>query len=313
MVKQILSCDWGTTSFRLRLINVADGKVMAENVAGKGISIVYNEWLQSGLAEKERINFYKNILQSHIERLIPKSFVEEVPIIISGMASSTIGITELPYGDIPFAISKNTLPVKRIMPDKKCKHEILLVSGLKTNNDVMRGEETMLLGSNFTDEEALFIFPGTHSKHVIVKDKVFVDFKTYMTGEVFNLLANKSILSNSVEKNTADQNNSIFETAVKQASSGNLLNMGFHVRTNQLFKKYTAAENYYYLSGLVIGTELKDIVTGNYNIQLVCSRELAEPYLLALKILIPNSTVKYSDADEALITGHCKLAKDLLK
>jgi 2-dehydro-3-deoxygalactonokinase len=313
MTKQILSCDWGTTAFRLRLINAADGNVMAETTEGKGIAIVHHEWLQSGLSESERINFYKNILQSHIEKLTDNLLAQDAPLIISGMASSTIGMNELPYSDIPLAITAANLNVIRIDGDENFKHDLLLVSGLKTNNDVMRGEETMLLGCDLTDEDTLIIFPGTHSKHVNVKNKVLVDFKTYMTGEVFDLLANKSILSKSVVKNTNDQYSSIFGTAVKQAATSNLLNCAFQVRTNQLFKKLTAEENYYYLSGLVIGTELKDIATGNYNIQLVCSRELAEPYLLALKILVPDRKVKYSDADDTLITGHCILANVLLK
>jgi len=121
-------------------------------------------------------------------------------------------------------------------------------------------------------------------------------------------LANKSILSKSVEKNTNGEYNSIFEAAVKQAAAGNLLNSAFHVRTNQLFKKLSAAENYHYLSGLVIGTELKDIAAGNKKIRLVCGRELATPYLLALKILAADNKVQYSNADDTLIKGNCKLA-----
>lgn len=90
----MLSCDWGTTSFRLRLINTEDGTVLNEIAGGKGIAAVYNEWLQSGLAENERINFYRQILQAAIDK-ITAGTPEKTPVIISGMASSSIGITEL--------------------------------------------------------------------------------------------------------------------------------------------------------------------------------------------------------------------------
>ena len=311
MIKQILSCDWGTTAFRLRLVNRLDGKVVAETTEGKGIAAVYNEWLQTGLPEIERANFYKSILKIQVDE-ITKDFSEKLPLIISGMASSTIGIQEIPYIEIPLAIAAENLQVVKIDADDNFKHDIHLVSGLKTNKDVLRGEETILLGCEMDEGEALIIFPGTHSKHVIIKNKCCVDFKTYMSGEVFDLLANKSILSKSVIKNKSDQYNHIFEMGVKQAAAGNLLNNAFHVRTNQLFNKLTAAENYHYLSGLVIGTELKDIAAGNKTIRLVCSRDLAEPYLMALKILAANSEIKYSNADEALINGHCRLAALLL-
>ncbi len=311
MVKQILSCDWGTTSFRLRLVNVADGKVLSAVNDGKGIAAVYDNWLQSGLPENERISFYKSILQKEINKFT-ESQLTGVPLIISGMASATIGITELPYSDVPLEIKAENLQVMKIDADENFQHDILLVSGIKTSDDVMRGEETMLLGCEMNNDEAFFIFPGTHSKHVTIKNKCCVDFKTYMTGEIFDLLANKSILSKSVVKNTSDQYISIFETAVKQAAAGNVLNNVFHVRSNQLFKKLSAEENYHYLSGLVIGAELKDVATWNEKIQLVCNRELAAPYLLALKTLSANGDVKYNNADEALIKGHCKLAAILL-
>ena len=56
------------------------------------------------------------------------------------------------------------------------------------------------------DEEQVFIFPGTHSKHVTVKNGNVIDIKTYMTGEFFELLSVKSILSATIEK-TVDLNN----------------------------------------------------------------------------------------------------------
>lgn len=311
MIKQILSCDWGTTSFRLRLVDTESISVIAETTDGIGIAAVYNEWLQTGLPENERVNFYKRILQTRVDKITSHS-LEDVPLIISGMASSTIGITELPYSDVPLAITAGNLNVSEMSGDENFKHTILLVSGLKTANDVMRGEETMLLGCEINQEEELFIFPGTHSKHVTLKNKSFIDFKTYLTGEIFDLLANKSILSKSVEKNNSDHYNRIFESAVKQAASSNLLNNIFHVRTNQLFKKLTAAENYYYLSGLVIGAELKDISNSNKKIQLVCNNARAGSYLLALKILVPASEINYTNSDDALVKGHCRLANLLL-
>ncbi len=69
----------------------------------------------------------------------------------------------------------------------------------------MRGEETQLIGClKSGKQDGFFIFPGTHSKHVEVEDGMVKDFKTYMTGEFFELLSQKSILLNSVEENTGE-------------------------------------------------------------------------------------------------------------
>ena len=97
---------------------------------------------KAGHPENDRVDFYRTILQTQTEKLTGYTFTG-VPMIISGMASSTIGIAELPYGNIPFAITGDSLHVMKIPADEKCTHEILLVSGLKTINDVMRGEKKL--------------------------------------------------------------------------------------------------------------------------------------------------------------------------
>ena len=306
MAKQILSCDWGTSGFRLRLVNVEDAVVLNEITSDQGIAAVYNKWIESNQPESERVAFYKHILRSVLTGYF-KEGIKGVPVIISGMASSTIGMKALAYSELPFELKSMNVNIEIIKADDDLHHDILLVSGLRTPDDVMRGEETMLLGCDIEkDEDALIIFPGTHSKHVVVKNNAVVDFKTYMTGEMFDLLASKSILSNSVAQNSNDHEN-IFIKGVKEGEKNNLLNSSFHVRTNQLFRKYSVEENYHFLSGLVIGCELKEIIVSSKNIYLVCSKNLFKNYLMALKVLNASIPVKYYNADETLVKAHCKL------
>jgi len=307
MIKQILSCDWGTSSFRLRLVNVENAVVLTEIKSQQGIATVYNEWIESNRPESERVGFYRNILRSILDEYFKEN--KDIPIIISGMASSTIGMKELAYSELPFQFESMNVNMESIKADKDFPHDILLVSGLRTASDVMRGEETMLLGFDMDkDEEAVAIFPGTHSKHVVIKKNNVVDFKTYMTGEIFDLLASKSILAKSVSKNN-NKHEDVFIKGVEEAANNNLLNSIFHVRTNQLFKRYNAEENYYFLSGLVIGYELKEVVSTNENIYLICSRDLMENYRTALKALNPKMSVKHFNADEALVKAHCRLSQ----
>ena len=308
MTNRILSCDWGTSAFRLRLVNAENALVLNEVKGQQGIAAVYNKWIESNQPESKRVAFYSNIFQSVLDGYF-KEDIKDVPVIISGMASSTIGMKELAYSELPFDLASMNLNIESIKATEDFGHEILLVSGLRTKNDVMRGEETMLLGLDIDkDEEALVIFPGTHSKHVVVKRNTAVEFKTYMTGEMFDLLASKSILSKSVAKNSNEHEN-IFIEGVKEGQKNNLLNGSFHVRTNQLFKRYDAEENYLFLSGLVIGHELKEVLSGDKDIYLVCSGDLVEKYTAALKTLNPAISVKHYNADEALVKAHCKLSQ----
>src|SRR5258708_30558283 len=118
------------------------------------------------------------------------------------MASSNIGMNELRYKEIPFNVNEPGLVIKKMEAADEFKHSIVLISGVKTIDDAMRGEEKQLAGcvDENAEGEQLFIFPGTHSKHVRVKDQFITGIKTYMTGEFFELLSKKSILSSSVER-----------------------------------------------------------------------------------------------------------------
>lgn len=80
------------------------------------------------------------------------------------------------------------------------------------------------------------------------------------------------------------------------------------MRTNQLFNKATPEENYHYLSGLLIGHELKDIpVNMSKAITLVCGKGLRDKYMEALHVLELSDHLTCLDADDALIRGHCKI------
>ena len=207
-MEKFLSCDWGTSSFRLMLIEIAGARVIAEENSDHGIAKVFELWKQSGEPEDVRFFFYLNIIGQHIDALQKKlnSSLDGLPLVISGMACSTLGMIDLPYKELPFSTDGSDLITKLVEAGDNFKHDIIFISGAKTDSDAMRGEETQLVGCFPDEQEQVFIFPGTHSKHVTVKNGKTVDIKTYMTGEFFELLSVKSILSASVEK-TTDLNN----------------------------------------------------------------------------------------------------------
>lgn len=272
MHNHFISCDWGTSSFRLRLVDTASGHVLHEVVSSSGIAAIYQAYLQYATEkqsyQQERHIFYMQFVRDQLQILGRQSSfpIQGLPVIISGMASSSIGMLELPYASLPFSLNGLDTVVHKISAQADFPHDILLISGLKSTQDVMRGEETQIIGlaANSALGNAICIFPGTHSKHIFVADGCITGFRTYMTGELFQTLANHTILQASVEKSNTDENDPLMMKWYRQGVKagielGNILHALFTVRTGQLFKERTKQENYFYLSGLLIGYELKDL------------------------------------------------------
>ncbi len=315
-MEKFISCDWGTSSFRLRLIEAATKNILAETKSAQGIAATYALWKEQAVAD--RVLFYTGVILQQIELLETQCgyLLDDITILISGMASATIGMMQLPYKPIPLKISRADFQTHIIPATEICRHTIIIISGVRSATDIMRGEETMLAGCAVADiaSEQLFIFPGTHSKHVVVQNGLLKDFKTYMTGELFDLLISKSILAASVENdNVTPQNSNAFIKGVKESVDANILNAIFHVRTNQLFGAADKNENYHYLSGLLIGEELKDVQTNNYaSVMIVAAGNLLSLYAEALSILDFRGDIQFVDADNALIKGQA-LIFDLYK
>lgn len=314
---KFLSCDWGTSSFRLRLVEESTLHVLAEEKSDQGIASSHSLWQQSGDSDPDkRLRFYLDLVRKHIQHIEKKisASLQGIPLVFSGMASSSIGMKSLPYGPLPFHTGGKGIRSEFFEENKDFNHPILLISGIKSEEDVMRGEETQLVGvmKNLEEKEGekVFVFPGTHSKHIAVKDQQVVGFKTYMTGEYFNLLSTKSILSSSVEENKEFIEKEVFFQGVKEAVSSNLLNATFRVRTNELFDTMTPKDNFNYLSGLLIGAELKELLQrDSAKIYLCCSSNLKSRYEAALTALGIDGVQVFSGPwiDEAVVRGQIRI------
>lgn len=170
---KFISCDWGTSSFRLRLVEMTGVAVIAEENSADGVARVFDLWKQTGRPENSRFSFYVERIRTGIGSIEKKSgySLEGIPVVISGMATSTLGMIDLPYKELPFAVDGSDAVTRLLRLSDDFKHDMLFISGVKSDHDAMRGEETLLVGCVHDGEkERLFIFPGTHSKHVAVKN-----------------------------------------------------------------------------------------------------------------------------------------------
>ncbi|WP_162339741.1 2-dehydro-3-deoxygalactonokinase [Cyclobacterium salsum] len=313
---RFLSCDWGTSSFRLRLVRVEDRQILGEYISGLGVKQAFQNFQESG-PNTDREQFYMDLLSEGVKALERKLNLDltETMILCSGMASSTVGIRELPYATLPFPLKGSTMEMHFYRSGDKIDHPIFLLSGVKSTRDVMRGEETQLIGiirqlPSFAGE-GVFILPGTHSKHIYVSAGEISDFKTYMTGEVFQILSRHSLLSDSISRGAlADTELGLaFTRGVEEGAKGNLLGSLFQVRTNELFGKLTKTENFHYLSGLLIGNELSNLSTNrDFPIYLCAEGNLHTTYSRAMEILpLKAKILSQQDVRQAVVFGQLEI------
>jgi 2-dehydro-3-deoxygalactonokinase len=325
MEKYLLSCDWGTSSFRLRLVNVKDRNVIGEVTSSSGIGTVYNAWQEvQGTDQVSRGEYYRSIIATQITALKEQTGIDTtgMPIIVSGMASSSIGMQELPYARLPFALNGAHLGMRHYEGQAGFPHELTLISGVRSDHDVMRGEETQLIGlgaaMDLSGRDSIFIFPGTHSKHMFVRDGRLIDFKTFMTGEVFNLMANQSILKDSIDPYRQPDFDAeavaAFRSGIRESGTGNILSALFTVRTNQLFDLLNKRENGMFLSGLLIGYEIRDLTKEtNAHLVLCGGGNLYHLYKTAIETLglAGRATIIPSEiVDRAATMGHIRICEN---
>ncbi|MEX2396795.1 MAG: 2-dehydro-3-deoxygalactonokinase [Balneolales bacterium] len=311
----LLSCDWGSTSFRLKLAHKVTGNSFFTISDPRGIKKM-NKSRPDQKEMSSREGFYLTYLKEQISRmaLTSERNLDGVPVMISGMASSSIGIQELPYSHLPIELKNPALQYKVIEATDGFRHDVILISGFCASDDVMRGEETQLLGiiSEYSLETGLCILPGTHSKHLYINNNVLTDFKTYLTGELFEYLSTQSILSNSISTPEEGFASEAFQQGLQQSVDGNLLHSLFTIRSQDLLYNADKYKSYDFLSGLLIGTELSDLQNlQSTNIILAGARHLHHHYSAALKFFqLDHFTADLND--DLTLSGHRSIINKIL-
>ena len=238
---RLLAVDWGTSSLRGALIEPG-GRLLEERHFARGILSV------------EAGGFPGVFESSFGDWMTPGTLC-----LIAGMAGSRQGWREAPYCVCPAGFADIAGQLEWIEPGR-----IGIVPGVSFEKngvpDVMRGEETQVFGALLLLDltNTRLVLPGTHSKWVNVATRRITDFSTWMTGEFYAVLRQHSILARTLPASDSEHDDSAFELGVAYAlHSQSLLNTAFSVRTLSLFERMPGDALPSYLSGLVIGEELK--------------------------------------------------------
>jgi 2-dehydro-3-deoxygalactonokinase len=271
-IRPLVMVDWGTSS--LRAAFASDDQVEQTRHSDQGILKV-----PAGAFPRTLHELCGDWLQA-----------PEVLCLISGMAGSAQGWSLAPYCPCPAGQVELAQHLHWIEPQR-----IALVPGLSCElahaPDVMRGEEVQILGVLQLHglQDAQLVLPGTHSKWVTVRAGRIDTFNTYMTGEVYAVMRQHSILGRTLPAWSSDEtlDDAHFDQGVRLSlQGGSLLHHLFGVRTLSLMDRAGPAALASYLSGLVIGEELRaqHLVAGQ-TVWVVGSTALQARYQRALALL----------------------------
>jgi 2-dehydro-3-deoxygalactonokinase len=242
-----LGVDWGTSSFRAYRL-AEDGEILEGRRAEAGILAI-----EDGAFEEALETLVGDWLDAH----------PAAPVVLSGMIGSRQGWLEAPYLSCPAAVDDIANGLTPIALARG--RNVFLAPGLSTRGadgvpDVMRGEEVQILGAvdRIGVDAATICLPGTHSKWARVEDRRVTGFATHMTGEVFDVLRRHSILGRTIDHAAWDAGT--FRRGVtRSGEGGGLLNHLFGVRAAGLMGDLTPETSGAFLSGLVIGHEIRAV------------------------------------------------------
>ncbi|WP_036820419.1 2-dehydro-3-deoxygalactonokinase, partial [Photobacterium sanctipauli] len=167
--------------------------------------------------------------------------------------------------------------------------------------DVMRGEEVQLFGlAKLTgDSDMVAVMPGTHSKHAEFANGELTAFASYMTGELFSVVSNHTILGRGLPEPSASGDDRAFLKGVQEGQTDQLTNTLFMARTHRLFNHISESDVLDYLSGVLIGNELKALQAKQ--VYLVGGQKLCARYQVACQALGIEST--YINGDDCFLAG----------
>lgn len=295
-----LACDWGTTNLRAWVVDEQGRAGPERELPGLGVGK-----LQPG--EAGRV---------FREQVRPAMNAEELPAMLCGMVGSTLGWRVAPYAPCPAGLAEvagHMLEVERFPP-------VRIVPGVQGAGftaapDVMRGEETQILGWMELDESRrmgrhVICHPGTHAKWALVEDGRIVRFVTAMTGELFSVMIQHSVLR--TEARPDDE--AAFDEGLEAAGDGGALSARlFSTRARVVAGGAQPGSSASYLSGLLIGAEIASLPTlldvrWDEAVALVGEPKLCRWYARALERRgVPHA---FTDGDAAVLAGLSALYRE---
>jgi 2-dehydro-3-deoxygalactonokinase len=288
--RRIVGIDWGTTHRRAYLLD-GDGSLLATRHDEQGTLATHGNF-PAALAAL--LAGWRDLL-ADCDPLI----------LMAGMVGSALGWHEVPY--LPAALPASADLC--VIDATTCIVPGCLWRAPDGTPDVMRGEETQLLGASLLGHgDGWHVLPGTHSKWVFLDDGKIKMLRTYMTGELFALVRQQGTLAALMRDDDASP--AAFARGVAAARDGAMAHALFTCRARVVSGDWPAGDAASYVSGLLIGAEWHDILALSpsrpLHVGLIGSPALAQRHQVAASLL--GCTVTVIDPDQAFIAALRALA-----
>jgi 2-dehydro-3-deoxygalactonokinase len=289
--KGLVTIDWGTTNRRIFLLD-ENGALVRREADSRGVTAIPPGGFPAEMADL-RARF------------------GDVPFLLAGMIGSNRGWVEAPYLSCPATLDALRESLLWVESGRTA-----IVPGVcmdAARADVMRGEEVQLLGAvaaGLAAPDALLCLPGTHAKWARVESGALADFRTVMTGEIFALLRNHSLLAPQLSCEVADGR--AFRDGVAQGlEDGALLSDLFGTRARILLGRLRPEDAASYVSGLLLGADLRIGLVGAPEgpIGLIGDPALTRLYAAALDE--SGRLHQEVDGERAFLAGMAIIAKGL--
>lgn len=280
-----IAVDWGTS--RLRVWAMRGGEAVGEASSGDGMGVLAGQGFEAALL-----------------RLIAPWLGEgRMPVIAAGMVGARRGWVEAAY--LPAPLSLDVLGgALTVVPVQDPRLEMHIIPGVSQAGpaDVMRGEETQLLGLSRLREgySGAVCLPGTHSKWATLDRGRLTGFRTAMTGEIFDLIATRSVIAAVLEDGTDDEG---FDEGLRaaRADPGALTALIFSLRAEALLHGGSGTRRRARLSGMLIGAEVSAIGDAGGEVAVIGSPALAPLYARAIESA--GGTARIEDSTRTTLAG----------
>lgn len=294
MPRPLIALDWGTTRARAFLMS-GTGEVLERRSADQGIQSVPTGGFPAAF----------EAIAGDLRKAAP-----DAGIVLAGMVGSRNGWIEAHY--VPCPASPEAIAAAGMKVTLADGTPATILPGLSCDEgafDVMRGEETLIVGLGL--ESGIACLPGTHSKWALIESGRIIRFASFMTGEIYGLLRQHSILSRLAQEPAGDDAaRGTADGLAAAARPGGLLNTAFASRSEVLAGRMPAGAVGPYLSALLVGHEIagaQALLGRSDTVHLVADGVLAQSYGAALAAA--GIEVKLTTPEAAFVAGVFRLAE----
>ena len=281
MTSRYIAIDWGSTNLRAWLYQ--DDQCLESRQSAAGVTRLNGESPAAVFSE------------------ITRGWRDgATPAVLAGMVGSNVGWKVAPYLPVPVDFSAIGQQLTSV-GDK-----VWIIPGLSVSRDanqnVMRGEETQLLGARMIAPSSVYVMPGTHCKWVQADRQQINDFRTVMTGELHYLLLRHSLVGAGLPEQVSAPG--AFNAGLERGlHSPDILPRLFEVRASHVLGSLPREQVGEFLSGLLIGAEVATLSQRfrDQQVTIVAGETLANRYQQALSAIGRQTTVV--SGDNAFQTG----------